>query len=66
MAHTANDAVDVIDVHRDKYIRSIPDLPGVAGVLVSNETDLVFTSNRGRKPSEFSLTPEKETSRKLW
>jgi len=41
--------VDVIDSHNDKYLRSIPDLPGVAGVLVSNEKDLVFTSNRGEK-----------------
>jgi DNA-binding beta-propeller fold protein YncE len=49
VAHTANDAVDVIDVHHDKYIRSIRELPGVAGVFVSNETDLVFTSNRGEK-----------------
>ncbi len=49
MAHTANDAVDVIDCRRDKYLRSIPDLPAVAGVLVSQEKDLVFTSNRGEK-----------------
>ncbi len=49
VAHTANDSIDVIDCHRDKYLRSIPDLPGVAGVLVSNEKDLVFTSNRGEK-----------------
>ena len=41
--------MDVIDSHNDKYLRSIPDLPGVAGVLVSNEKDLVFTSNRGEK-----------------
>ncbi len=47
VAHTANDAVDVIDCGLDKYLRSIPNLPGVAGVLVSNEKDLVFTSNRG-------------------
>ncbi len=49
MAHTANDAVDVIDCGRDKYLRSIPQLQGVAGVLVSDEKDLVFTSNRGEK-----------------
>jgi DNA-binding beta-propeller fold protein YncE len=30
-------------------LRSIQNLPGVAGVLVSNERDLVFTSNRGEK-----------------
>ncbi len=41
--------MDVIDSQHDKYLRSIPDLPGVAGVLVSNEKDLVFTSNRGEK-----------------
>ena len=49
VAHTANDAVDLIDTRNDKYVRSIPGLPGVAGVLVSNETDLIFTSNRGEK-----------------
>jgi YVTN family beta-propeller protein len=47
VAHTSNDSVDVIDCHQDKYLRSIPNLAGVAGVLVSNENDLVFTSNRG-------------------
>ena len=41
--------MDVIDSHHDKYLHSIPELPGVAGVLVSNEKDLVFTSNRGEK-----------------
>jgi DNA-binding beta-propeller fold protein YncE len=49
VAHTANDSVDIIDSNHDKYLRSIPGLPGVAGVLVSNEKDLVFTSNRGEK-----------------
>lgn len=47
VAHTANDAVDVIDCAREALIRSIPDLRGVAGVLVSEELDRVFTSNRG-------------------
>jgi hypothetical protein len=37
----------VIDCSQDKYLRSIPNLVGVAGVLVSNEKDVVFTSNRG-------------------
>jgi DNA-binding beta-propeller fold protein YncE len=39
----------VIDSRTDKYLRSISDLTGVAGVLVSNEKDMVFTSNRGEK-----------------
>lgn len=47
VAHTANDALDVIDCITDRYLHSIPELTGVAGVLVSEEGDLVFTSNRG-------------------
>jgi len=47
VAHTANDAVDVIDIRRDEYIESIDGLTGVAGALVSEERNLVFTSNRG-------------------
>lgn len=47
VAHTANDALDVIDCKTGKYLRSIPRLPAVAGALVSEEHDLVFTSNRG-------------------
>jgi DNA-binding beta-propeller fold protein YncE len=47
VAHTANDAVDVIDSVQDRYLHSIPGLKGVAGALVSNEQSLVFTSNRG-------------------
>src|SRR5687767_12785739 len=46
VAHTANDAVDVIDITTRRYVCSIPDLPAVAGALVA-EPDLVFTSNRG-------------------
>jgi DNA-binding beta-propeller fold protein YncE len=46
VAHTANDAVDVIDCATNTYIGSIPRLGGVAGALVSEEHDLVFTSNR--------------------
>jgi len=46
VAHTANDAVDVIDISAHRYVRSIPDLSAVAGALVA-DPDLVFTSNRG-------------------
>ena len=49
MAHTANNAVDLIDSRRDQFLRSIPGLTGVAGVLVSDEKNLVFTSNRGEE-----------------
>jgi DNA-binding beta-propeller fold protein YncE len=47
VAHTANDAVDVIDCVSRTYLRSIAGLPRVAGALVSEADDLVFTSNRG-------------------
>src|SRR5471032_3461125 len=44
VAHTANHAVDVFDAQ--KYLFSIPGLPGVAGALVSDEANLIFSSNR--------------------
>lgn len=47
VAHTANDAIDVIDIEARKYIGSIGGLTAVAGALVSTGPDLVFTSNRG-------------------
>ena len=47
VAHTANDALHIIDVANDRLLRSIPNLKGVAGALVSPEANLVFTSNRG-------------------
>src|SRR5512137_3155556 len=47
VAHTVNDALDVIDCAGERYLHSIPNLTGVAGALVSDERDLVFTSNRG-------------------
>src|SRR5262245_8161947 len=47
VAHTANDAVDVIDGARDAFLHSIGGLRAVAGVLVSEDRDCAFTSNRG-------------------
>jgi DNA-binding beta-propeller fold protein YncE len=46
VAHTANDAVDVFDPVSAKYLLSVPDLPGVAGLVISDEAQLVITSNR--------------------
>jgi len=37
----------VINCVNDSYLFSIPDLKGVAGVLASEERNIVFTSNRG-------------------
>lgn len=46
VAHTANDAVDVFDPASGRHLFSIPDLPGVAGVLVSDEAPLIIASAR--------------------
>lgn len=46
VAHTANDAIDVFDPRRREYLYSIPDLPGVAGALVSDEGGIILSSNR--------------------
>src|SRR5207249_11911858 len=47
VAHTANDAIDVVDCEAFGYLHSLPGLPGVAGALVSEADGRVFTSNRG-------------------
>jgi DNA-binding beta-propeller fold protein YncE len=47
VAHTANDAVDVLDPAAGRHLASIGGLAAVAGVLISDEANLVFTSNRG-------------------
>ena len=47
VAHTANDALDVIDTHSGRYLRSVAGLKGVAGALVDESSHLVFSSNRG-------------------
>jgi DNA-binding beta-propeller fold protein YncE len=47
VAHTGADRIDVIDCTSNSYLRALPDLPAVAGVLVDNEQDLLFSSDRG-------------------
>jgi len=46
VAHTANNSVDAFDPRAGRYLFSVPELAGVAGVLVSDEAQLVITSNR--------------------
>ncbi len=46
VAHTGADRVDVLDCANRRFLRSLPDLPGVAGVLIDDEHDLLFTSDR--------------------
>ena len=42
VAHTADDALDVIDCVWNRYLHSIANLTGVAGALVSDEQNLIF------------------------
>src|SRR5258705_4624461 len=46
VAHTGADRVDVLDCAQIAFLRSLADLPGVAGVLIDEEHDLRFTSDR--------------------
>ena len=46
VAHTGANRVDVLDCEQHTFLRSLPGLPGVAGVLIDEEHDLLFTSDR--------------------
>lgn len=61
VAHTANDAVDVFDPDSARHLFSIPHLPAVAGALVSNDGQIVITSNRGENTiGVFAPGPDPE------
>jgi DNA-binding beta-propeller fold protein YncE len=48
VAHTGADRIDVLDCESRTYLRALPaGLPGVAGVLIDEEHDLLFSSDRG-------------------
>jgi DNA-binding beta-propeller fold protein YncE len=47
VAHTGADRIEVIDCLSNGYLRFLPDVPGVAGILIDNEHDLLFSSDRG-------------------
>jgi DNA-binding beta-propeller fold protein YncE len=64
VAHTANSAVDVFDPGPRRYLFSVPQLPGVAGVLVSDEAQLVIASIRAEnKVGIFALGPDPQVSK---
>lgn len=59
VAHTGADRIDVIDCATNTYLRAIEDLPGVAGVLIDQEQDLILTSDRAcGRVSLFSALDE--------
>ena len=47
VAHTGADRLDILDCEQERFLRSLAGLPGVAGVLIDEEHDLLFTSDRG-------------------
>src|SRR5262245_16330705 len=47
VAHTGADRVDVLDCETRTFLRSLDGLPGVVGVLIDAEHDLLLTSDRG-------------------
>lgn len=47
VAHTGADRIEVIDCRTHAYLRSLDGHPGVAGVLIDQEEDFLFTSDRG-------------------
>ena len=57
----STNALDVIDCVGDRYMHSIENLTGVAGALVSDEQNLVFTSNRGENTVGI-FAPDNEPS----
>jgi DNA-binding beta-propeller fold protein YncE len=64
VAHTANDAVEVIDLPARKHVVSVGGLPAVAGALVDDAGCLVFTSNRDENTvGIFSVGDERTVER---
>ena len=47
VAHTGADRIEVVDCLSNSHLRSLPDVPGVAGILIDSEHDLLFSSDRG-------------------
>jgi hypothetical protein len=61
VAHTGADRIDVLDCEARSYLRSLPfELPGVAGVLVAEGDNLLFSSDRAAvQVSIFRLSDER-------
>ncbi len=64
VAHTANASVDVVDPDAGKHLFSISDLPGVAGVVVSDTRQLVIASNRAENTiGVFATGPDPQVAK---
>src|SRR5438445_6960317 len=47
VAHTVADRIEVIDCISNSYLQSLPDVPGVTGILIDSKQDFLFSSDRG-------------------
>jgi DNA-binding beta-propeller fold protein YncE len=47
VAHTGADRIEVIDCISNSHLQSLPDVPGVAGILIDSKQDFLFSSDRG-------------------
>jgi DNA-binding beta-propeller fold protein YncE len=65
IAHTINNSVDVIDCSADRYLESLNGMVGVAGLLVSEQRGLVFTTNRGEDMISIFAPYDLETVAKI-
>jgi hypothetical protein len=60
VAHTGADRVEVLDCDARTFLRSLSDLPGVAGVLADEDHDRLFTSDReAARVSVFRCSDER-------
>ena len=60
VAHTGADRIEVLDCNARTYLHALPaELPGVAGVLIDEQQDLLFSSDRGAaRVSVFGCSDE--------
>jgi DNA-binding beta-propeller fold protein YncE len=47
VAHTGADRIDVFDCAKSRYLHALDDHPGVAGVLIDSDLDLMLATDRG-------------------
>ena len=60
VAHTGADRIDVLDCEKQSYLHALSGLPGVAGVLIDEEHDLLFSSDRGCSRVSVSRCSDEE------
>src|SRR6266487_6222746 len=60
VAHTGADRIEVLDCNARTYLHALPaELPGVAGVLIDEQQELLFSSDRGAaRVSVFGCSDE--------